>query len=274
MNWIQGFLYGLLSGITEILPVSSQAHQRILWQVFGQDRNPVTNLIVHVSVLIAIYIGCRGLMLRMRRDQKVFAKRRHKTPNAELKNIYDLRMIRTSMIPMLLGMIALVFTRVWSDNNLLIALFCLLGGIVLFIAERFPHGNKDARHMSVMDAAMFGLTSSFAVFPGMSRVGMSMSYATMRGVNKQQSLNWALLLSIPALIVLCVFDVVDIVTMKGMVTNVSVIIGYFTASFGAFIGSYLCVFFIRTFLNRSDTSIFAYYSWGLATLSFALYLIS
>lgn len=274
MNWIQGFLYGLISGITEILPVSSQAHQRILLQIFGQVRNPIMNLVVHIFALLALYIGCRSHLARMHRDQKAFSSRKHRSHHTEIKNIYDLRMIRTSMIPMLLGMLALVFTRTWAESNLLIALFCLVGGIILFISERFPQGNKDSRHMSVLDAVIFGLTSALAVFPGISRIGTSMSYATMRGVNKQQSLTWALLLSIPALLVLCVFDVVDIVTARGLVTSFSVIIGYFTAGFGAFIGTYLCVFFIRTLLNRSGTSVFAYYSWGLALLAFTLYLIS
>lgn len=274
MNWIQGFLYGFISGITEILPVSSQAHQRILLQIFGQEKNPIVNLVIHISVLLALYIGCRNLLTRMRRDQKVSSRGKRRSHSIESKNIYDLRMIRTSMIPMLLGLLVLVFTRTWAENNLLMALFCLVGGVILFVSERFPQGNKDSRHMSVLDAVLFGLTSALAVFPGISRIGTSMSYATIRGVNKQQSLTWALILSIPALLVLCVFDVADIVTVQGLVTNFSVIIGYFTAGFGAFIGTYLCIFFIRTLLNRSGNSVFAYYTWGLALLTFTLYLIS
>lgn len=274
MNWLQGFLYGFISGITEILPVSSQVHQRILLQIFGQEKNPITNLVIHISVLLALYIGCRNLLTRMRRDQKVFSRGKRRSHSIESKNIYDLRMIRTSMIPMLLGLLALAFTRSWAENSLLIALFCLIGGVILFVSERFPQGNKDSRHMSVLDAVFFGLTSALAVFPGISRIGTSMSYATIRGVNKQQSLTWALLLSIPALLVLCVFDIADIVTVQGLVTNFSVIIGYFTAAFGAFSGTYLCIFFIRTLLNRSGIGVFAYYTWGLALLAFTLYLIS
>lgn len=274
MNWIQAFLYGFISGITEVLPVSSHAHQRILLQIFGQARNPITNLIVHISALLALYIGCRSLFVRMRREQKVLARGKRRSYNSENKITYDLRMFRSALVPMLLGMLAWIFTRTWVDDSLIIAVFCLIGGIVLFISERFPQGNKDSRHMSVLDAIAFGIISAFSVFPGVSRVGTSMSYATMRGVHKQHSLTWALLLSVPALIVICIFDFVDILTIKGLVMNFSIIIGYFTAGLGAFIGTYLCVFFIRTLLNRSGMCIFAYYSWGLALLAFVLYLIS
>lgn len=274
MNWLQGFVYGLISGITEILPVSSHAHQRILLQIFGQVRNPITNLIIHVSALLALYIGCRSHFMRMQREQKALSRGKRRAHNTDNKGAYDLRMLRTAIVPMLLGMVALVFTRKWVGNNLLIALFCLISGIVLFVSERFPQGNKDSRHMSVLDAIVFGLASACSVFPGISRIGTSIAYATMRGVNKQNSLTWALLLSVPALIVLSIFDFVDILTIKGFVTNFSIIIGYFTAGFGAFIGTYISVFFIRTLLNRSGMSVFAYYSWGTALLIFALYLIS
>ena len=128
--------------------------------------------------------------------------------------------------------------------------------------------------MSVLDAIVFGLSGALAVFPGMSRIGTSVSYAKMRGANKQQALNWALVLSIPALLILCVFDIVDIIAINGITTNFSVILGYFTAGFGAFMGTYLCVFFIKALLNRSGATFFAYYSWGLSLLVFALYLVS
>lgn len=274
MNWIEGLVYGFISGITEFIPASSQAHQRVLLQIFGAARDPIVNLIVHISALLALYIGSRSVITRMRREQRLLTAGKRRANNADMKIAYDLRLIRTSLVPMLLAMLALVFTRRWADNNVLIALFALLNGIVIFISERFPHGNKDSRHMSVFDAVLFGLTGAVSVFPGVSRIGASTSYASMRGVSKQQAFNWALLLSIPALIILCIFDIVDIVTANGLLINWTVIAGYITSCFGAFIGAYICVFFIRALMNRSGVVIFAYYSWGMALLMFVLYLIS
>lgn len=274
MNWLEGFLYGLISGVTEFLPVSSQAHQRILLQIFGVTRDSVSDLIVHLSALLALYIGCRGLLFRMRREQKALTRSKYRAHSTDVRNAYDLRLVRTAIVPLLLLMLILVFTRTWADNNLLIAIFSLLGGIVIFISERFPHANKDSRYMSVLDAIIFGFAAALCVFPGISRVGTSMSYATMRGVDKQHSLNWVLILSIPALMILSVFDIVGIVTASAMVVNLSVIIGYITAGLGAFSGAYLSIFFIRTVLMRSNTTVFAYYSWGISMFIFVLHLIS
>lgn len=276
MNWLQGFFYGLISGFSEFLPVSSQAHQKLMLQIFGQSNtDPVSNLIVHLCAAIALFFGCRGYIARLRREQHLAAHRRRDVQSGDVRIRYDLHLIRTAIVPAMLMMLLLVLTRNWAENHLLIAIFSIINGAILFMSERFPHGNKDSRHMSVLDAVVFGLVGSLSVFPGISRVGASVSYATMRGADKQQSVNWALLLSMPALLMLCIFDIVGIATGIGTApVNFSVIAGYFTAGFGALIGTYSCVIFTRNILNRANMSTFAYYSWGIALLSFALYLIS
>lgn len=128
--------------------------------------------------------------------------------------------------------------------------------------------------MTILDAFVFGIAGALSVFPGISRTGASLSYATMRGVDKQHALNWTLILSIPALLILCVFDIVGIVTTGGNPADFVSVLGYILSSIGAFTGAYLCLFFIRTLISRSNITVFAYYSWGVALLIFVLYLIS
>lgn len=274
MNWFEGLIYGLLSGFTEILPVSSQAHQNILMHLFGiKHVDPVANLIVHIAVLLALLIGCRGMLFRLRREQKNLqrGRRRH---SADIRTSYDLRLIRTAIVPGMLFMLLLIITRKWSSNSLLIALFSILNGLIIFLAERFPHGNKDSRHISVLDAIVFGTVGALSVLPGVSRIGTSQAYATVRGVDRQQSHSWAMILSIPAIFMLCVFDIVGIAGGLGGAQSFSVIAGYILAGIGAFIGAYLCMLSIRTVINRINMTGFAYYSWGLALFTFVLYLIS
>lgn len=274
MNWLEGFIYGLLSGFTEILPVSSQAHQNILMHLFGMKQSdPVANLIVHIAVLLALLIGCRGMLFRLRREQKNMqrGRRRH---SADIRSSYDLRLLRTAVVPTMLFMLLLIVTRNWKDNSLLIALFSVLNGLIIFLAERFPHGNKDSRHVSILDAIIFGTVGALSVLPGVSRIGTSQAYATVRGVDRQQSHSWAMILSIPALFMLCIFDIVGIAGGIGGAQSFSLIAGYILAGIGAFVGAYLCIFSIRTVINRINMAGFAYYSWGVALFIFVLYLIS
>lgn len=275
MNWLEGLIYGLISGFCELLPVSSQAHQLILVRIFGVGHTDhVANLVVHISSLLAILLGSRLLLHRLRREQKAIQRGRRTGHGADSKSAYDLRMIRGAIIPMLLGMLLLIMTRSWNEISLAIACFSIINGIILFVASRFPQANKDARHMSLFDAIMFGIFGVLSVFPGISRVGASMSYASMRGADKQQAINWCQILSIPAILVLIVFDIVGITGGMALSNGLGSAASYIMAAIGSFIGTYLCVFFIRTVISRANAAGFAYYSWGIALLIFVLYLIS
>lgn len=275
MNWLEGLIYGFVSGITELLPVSSQAHQQILLKLFGIDGTaPVSNLIVHISMAIALYFGSKRYIARLIREQKAVQRRRRRGGNTDVRSTYDLRLIRGAIFPLMILLLLLIFTRSWVSNILLIACFSILNGILVFVAERAPHGNKDSRHMSIMDAVFFGVFGALSVLPGISRVGASQFYATMRGADRQQSMNWAIILSIPAVLLLCVFDIVSIASNRMPINSFGVIAGYVTAGIGAFLGMYISVVLLRKAIGRMNNASFAYYSWGIGLFALILYLIS
>lgn len=273
MNWLEGLIYGLISGLAEIMPVSSRAHQHLLRQLLGiRQSDPIADLMVHLAVLIALLVGCRGMLHKLRRERRAFQRGRQH--HSDIRTTYDLRLFRTAIVPMLLFLLCQIFTNDWQNNSLLIALFSVVNGLIIYLAERFPHANKDSRHVSVLDSIVFGMVGALSIFPGISRVGVSLSYATIRGVDRQHSMSWAMLLSIPALCMLCIFDVIGIAGAAVPVTSFSVIAGYIMATLSAFISAYLWLFFIRTLVSRLNFAGFAYYSWGTALLTIVLYLIT
>jgi undecaprenyl-diphosphatase len=275
MNWFESFIYGLVSGITEFLPVPSLSHQKILSQLFGVSGNdPVCDLIVHISMLLALLLSTHRLLLRLRRERLVAQRSRRRSNGTDIRASFDNRLIRGAVVPMLLVMLILIFTRAWTAKPLVVIGFTALNGILLFLGERLPHANKDSRHMSILDAVVFGIFGALSVFPGISRIGASQTYATMRGAEKQHSMNWALVLSIPALLILCVFDVVAVISGIAPVQKMATFFGYVMVAIGAFIGTYLCTAFIRKAIGRLNSAVFAYYCWGIALLLLVLYLIS
>lgn len=275
MNWFEGFIYGIVSGLTELLPVSSQAHQQILMFLFGAEASaPINNLIVHIAMVIALYFGTRPYVGRLVREQKAIARRKRRGGAGDIRIMYDLRLIRAAIFPLMLFMLALILTRNWVNNLLIVAGFSVLNGILVYAAERFPHGNKDSRHVSLLDAVAYGFFGALSVFPGISRVGASQAYATMRGVDRQQAMNWAMVLSMPALLLLCIFDIVAVSAVGRTAVNLAAVFGYVTAGIGAFVGMYISVILMRKAVNRMNMSAFAYYSWGTALFLLVLYLIS
>lgn len=271
MSLLQSVLYGLISGFSELLPVSSQAHQAIMLRLFGADaREPLLDLLVHLSILFALFTGCRSLISRLQRERGLESRSRRRNKSA---GTYELRLIRSAALPMLLVFLIYISTRRYENNMTKLALFFVINGIALIIPEHSRQANKDARLMSGLDAIVMGVLGGLSALPGISRIGAISSYGLLRGADRQRVTNWALLLSIPALALLCMIDLVLIfVSGVGSITFLT-IVGYILSAGAAYLGAYLSIIFIRFLTVRSGYSAFAYYSWGAALFAMILYLI-
>lgn len=125
--------------------------------------------------------------------------------------------------------------------------------------------------MSAVDSAMLGFSGSLSAVPGFSRVGCTVSFAAMRGVDRKHALQWALLLSMHALGALLIIDLVNLFAGSG-VSAWGYFFNYILAGIGAYFCGYLGINLIRFITIKQNYSIFAYYCWGASLFSFILYL--
>lgn len=268
MSLLQSVLYGLMSGLSELMPVSSSAHQLFLRELFGAPKDPVMDMLIHITVLVALYFGARNLMDTFQREQRLLARR--SSGGSARGHLF--RFVRTAGLA--ISVLLVIFTYAGSKTYsfLSVSLFCLINGILLFIPGRMVQCNKDARHMTAFDSLLFALFGALSVFPGFSRMGMSTSYAVARGADRQHALNWALLVSVPALVIMTIMDFIAIFTAAPAITFITVV-GYLLAIAASFIGSYYSITIMKFLAVKVGYSAFAYYSWGMALFSFVLYLI-
>lgn len=274
MSVLKDILYGLISGFSEFLPVSSLAHQSLLMRLFGWDsREPVRDLAVHMAMLLALLTCCGSSFSRLSRERRLSARRRRGKTDMT-KDTYDLRLVRNAAVPLALGLLFYLKTASFEQSLLWISLFLCINGIIMILPDHMHGSNKDSRAMSSIDSLLVGVFGALSVFPGVSRVGTMSAYASIRGAGKQHALNWALLLSLPALILLCGIDIVNLFSYSGRTISLIAIIGYILSALFAYIGSYLSIVLIRFLIVRTGYSSFAYYSWGAALFSMILYLIT
>ena len=267
MKFLESLIYGFVSGICEILPVSSRAHQGIMLKLFGvSEVNPILSLMVHLSILAAVLFSCRNLVDQLRNRQTYGKRTRRIHYNT------NFRFIKNATISLAIGIVLLTYTTNTTPTLPKIAIFSLVNGIVLFLPARMMQGNKDTVDMSAIDSITIGIFGATSVIPGISRFAIMTSYASMRGVDKEKSLNLALLLSIPALFISVLFDFFAL--FGGMqAVSFGLFMGYILAMGVAFIACYFASVFMRFLSVRTGYSGFAFYSWGLALFSFVLYLI-
>ena len=269
MKILQSIVYGFISGISELLPISSSAHQMLLLKLFGIDQgDPVLNMLVHIGILLAVYHSCRNLIEQtgFTFSMQSTGRRRNRTQS------YDIPFVKTATIAF--AVVAILFTYIFKGSYDLsnVAFFSLVNGIVLFVSGRALQGNKDARSMSALDSAATGALSALSILPGISRAGVSLCVPAFRGADRQHALNWMLLISMPALALLTLMDFIGIFTAF-QAMSFGVYIGYLLAAGTAYLGAYCAIQVLRAITIRTGYSGFAFYSWGVALLAFILYLI-
>lgn len=275
LNWFESIVYALISGVTELLPVSSQAHQQVFLHLFGGSVNTtLLDFIIHIAVLAAIYINCQPSIAKIQRQRKILQipKRRRKY-EPDWQTVSELALIKTAAVPLILSVLAVYWVHNQSGKLHLISAFLTINGILLYITCRIPTGNKTAGSMSRFDGFLIGLSGALGFIPGFSRMGCSISVSIMRGADPQRALNWCLILSVPALLALCAADIFLMFTVGVGAFGFLMLLQCLFSALFAYLGATLAVILLRYMAVKLGFSWFSYYAWGLALLSFLLFLI-
>lgn len=273
MNWLQSIIFGLISGISEFMPISSAAHKRILLYLFGVEAlDPVRELIVHIAALAALMTAARSLIDTVSRERKLVTSDAH-IYNRRYRSNMDLRLVRSASISTLIGYLIIRYT-VGRDFPLsMTALMLLLNGVILFIPGRMLRGNKDARSMSDLDGFLIGLGGALSALPGASRIGISFAVASARGADRKHAVNWVYLVSVPAFIMLISTDIISILAGFGSISLSAGFMGYVLIGIFTYISAFIAVSFLKNLCVHNDLSVFSYYCWGASLFTFILYLI-
>ena len=191
-------LLAAIQGITEFLPVSSSAHLILLPQWVSSDQpyqGLVIDVAVHLGSLGAVIIYNIRLLLAM--ALSVVTLGRHR---AELLTLTVMCGIAT--LPLLLAGYLIAQTDIlvlYGHNMAVIGWATLLFGIALGAADRV-HGKRRLVTVTMSDAIVVGLLQPLALIPGTSRSGICMTGARLVGMGRVDAFQFAMLLSIPAIL--------------------------------------------------------------------------
>ena len=271
MDWLQIFILGLVSGLTEFLPLSAPGHQRLLMHLFGRtEMDPLCRFMLTLGSLAAVVSACSAPLRRLMLVKRMSARRSRSEAYENL--LFDARIIKAVAIPTGIAYGIVTLLRLPMELPYLVAAFAV-NGLMLFLLGITRQANKTSRHMSRLDTVAMGAVGCTSVIPGISLLGAVTSAGIARGAHRQTALSWALLISVPLLMLRMVLDL--ILWMLGG-TSLG-LVGFFCSIGGAvlsYCGSLISIRFIRFAVNRSGLSGFCYDSWGAALLTFILYLIT
>lgn len=276
MTWIESILYGLLSGIADILPVSAQAHKLLLMKLFGGNSySSLLGLLIHLSILGALYYNCQAQIVRIIRARSLskIPKRQRKRP-LDTKSLMDLSLWKTMLLPVVIAFFFYEKAASLGSSLIWVATFLFLNGLLLYIPQFLPGSNKDSRMLSRVEGILMGLGGAAAVLPGISAVGASCSIGQICGVDRKYGLDMVLLMNMGVVTGLIVFDIIGIIGGGAGVLSFMIILSYLLAAVTAFCGAMLGIKIMRAMAANIGFTPFAYYCWGLALFTFILNLMT
>lgn len=276
LNWLQSILYGLVSGLMDILPVSAQAHRVLLLKFFGlKGESDLLHLMLHLAVFAALYFSCSAHIVRMTRAKRLsrVPKRKRKRP-LDTRSLMDLSMLKTMLVPVILSFFLYRYTEKIQGNLLLLALFLFLNGIILYAPQFLPTGNRDSRTLSRVEGLLMGFGGAVAALPGVSAMGAATSVSSVCGVDRGYGLNMALLMNLFLNAGLVVMDVMAIASGGLETLSIMLVLRYLLTAVVAFGGSLLGIRTMRTLAENHGFGMFGLYCFGLALFTFILNLMA
>jgi len=196
MSFIQAIISGVVQGLTEFLPVSSSGHLVLLHKFFGfTESDMFFDICLHAATLAAVILYFRKDIIKLIRG----------------KNMALVMYIAIATIP------AVVAALLFEDKISLFfadfrktALMLILTGVALFIGQAaLSKGrSEEGKKVSLGTSIFVGIAQAFALFPGISRSGMTISAALVGGVKREEAFRFSFLLSIPIVAAAVVYKTV------------------------------------------------------------------
>lgn len=243
MDSLHAIILALVQGLTEFLPISSSAHLILFPRLLGwPDQGLAFDVAVHVGTLSAVVLYFRHELIPMARDWIQSLLTRQNTANSRLAWA-----VLWGTVPV--GLAGLLLKGYVEDNlrtELVIAGATIGFGLLLWIADARGRGQRDEYSLRISDIAIIGIAQAFALIPGTSRSGATMTAGLMLGLSREASARFSFLLSIPVITLAGMMLTLDLVKQPGMVDWGAIIIGIVTSA----ITAYLCIHFFLKLLER------------------------
>lgn len=275
LNWVQSIAYGFLSGLTDILPVSASAHKILLLKFFGiKSSMEIMDLMIHLGILGGLYFCNQSQFVRFSRARALarVPKRRRKRP-LDTRTLMDISMLRTMLIPVVIGLLLYRYAADLESRLPLVALFLLINGLIIYLPQFFPTSNRDARTLTPIEGLLMGLGGGISVLPGISSIGAATAIGSVCGVEKSYCLNMALLMHMGITVGMVIYDVMAIVSVGISTLTLAVLFRCALAGLIAGGGVISAIWLMRYLAAHHGYSLFALYSLGLGMFTFILNLI-
>src|SRR5918997_1009312 len=196
---LQALVMGVVQGLTEFLPVSSSGHLVLVPALLGWDDPLITSLefsvVIHFGTLIALLAYFRHDWLRLVPAGLAAIRDRSLADDQDRRLAW---LLATATIPA--GVAGFLLGDVVESQFrevLLVAVMLIVGGVIMFVAERLGSRKRAITDIRFGTALAIGVAQALALIPGMSRAGISISARLLAGLERPAAARFSFLMATP-----------------------------------------------------------------------------
>lgn len=220
---LQQFILGMIQGIFEWIPISSEGILILVQSNFFNNLNIDSMLKIALLLHLGTFFAA---LIYFRKDVKelLIALKNYKHSTIETKKLLNFLIIST-IISGIIGFAIYKFVLNTAKNFILsskiititIGIFLLITGYLLLTSskKRMYDNNRTIYHLNIVDSLLLGFVQGIAVLPGLSRSGLTVSSLLLRNVDDKTSLRLSFLMSLPIVLAANIFlNFKDLILIK------------------------------------------------------------
>lgn len=265
MTPIEALVYGIIQGLSEFLPISSSGHLALLPYVMKiKDPGVVFDLMMHFGTGLAVMFYFRADIFRY---VKTF------TPSlVDLKQGGDDRwfvrnFLLATFVSVFFILLLVPISKFARDPWIIIANLSFFG-LILGVADYLNKRKKSLLESPMISgmqwklAGLIGFSQALAIFPGVSRSGITLSVALLLGMKRKEAGSFSFLLSLPIIFAGIFKEIPDLMREQDNSGVVALIVGI-SSSF--FVG-WLTIHFFMKLIGKIQLGYFTAYRWAIAAI--------
>ena len=257
LGWFKVLILGIVQGITELLPISSTAHMRIVPSLLGwPDPGLAFSAVLQMASLAAVMSyfwkdinSLIGGTIRSVRDGNYQSN--------------DFRMtmgIIIGTIPLII--VGLLFQKTLKAPGspfrslVAIGIACIVMSLLLALAEFIGTRKRNFDRLTLQDGWWVGVVQALAIVPGVSRSGSTITGALFLGMERETAAKFSFLLGLPAVILAGAAAFHELLK-AGLSTEgwLLLLVGLISGS----ISSFAAIYGLLRYLEKQSTWIFVWY---------------
>ena len=246
MSKIEAFILGIIQGLTEFLPISSTGHLYLGRNLFGlQEAGLLLDTMLHFGTLIAVLYFYREEFVKI-----------IKNPFHKL----SLLLIVGTIPAVVVGLSFKDYFEEISTTGVTIGWEFLITGAFLWFADSIKQGAKKMDDITWKDALFIGSFQAAAIFPAISRSGLTIAAGLFRKLDRETAAYFSFLLSTPAIAGAVVLQTAEVAqTGREDISLTALFIGIIASCFFG----YIAVKWMINYLKKHSLKTFAIYVWVL-----------